>query len=102
MHGKVAAAAKIAIHLRISRKVRRPRCNGHNSKLSARSASVNRHEVPRLTKDYGPLERVNWRFVPQLVERLDAWRLESCYSRACYSRFFVIAVFIRLYIWLEK
>jgi len=54
MHGKVAAASKIAIHLRISRKVRRPRCNGHNSKLSARSSSVNRHEVPRLTKDYGP------------------------------------------------
>src|SRR5258707_3392780 len=87
MHGKVAAASKIAIHLRISRKVMRPRCNGHNSKLSARSSSVNRHKV-------GGSQRItalgSWRFVPQLGERLDAWRLESCYSSACYSLFFVI------------
>ncbi len=60
MHGKVAAASKIAIHLRISRKVRRPRCNGHNSKLSARSSSVNRHQVPRLTKDYGHHHNLVW------------------------------------------
>ena len=87
MHGKVAAASKIAIHLRISRKVRRPRCNGHNSKLSARSSSVNRHEVRGSQRITAP---GSWRFVARLGERLDTWRLQSCYSGACYSLFSVI------------
>src|SRR6266478_4646301 len=87
MHGKVAAASKIAIHLRISRKVRRPRCYGHHSKLSARSSSVNRHQVARLTKDYGPSLLALCSAARGTLGRLAAGVL----SRACYSLFFVIA-----------
>src|SRR5258708_8221063 len=86
MHGKVAAASKIEIHLRTSRKVRRPGCNGHNSKLSARSSSVNRHEVARLTKDYGPRLLA---LCSAARGTLGGWSPPYC--GACSSLFFVIA-----------